>query len=731
MEARLFGGQSGALLQYGIRWSGLLLSGICLQLPASGLVHAGVTAAVRAAEDIDPLRTPWVYYDMSDPAIACRESEQAIIDAYIAAKTGNSICSVAYIGSDGWPGDPDAGSQWKNERCAPPESTILDDYPLTPWAAKPVVRQTSFFHFRQTITHDYCPHNMFDIDVDQRFFRVLYKYCPRGYEIRVEDIGGVVDWSSHFCTRGVVTPDRDQEGSCMAAGKQGGADPIYLGTGNKFRQETDYLDGRDPRFALVRYYNSMSSLYRGAPAATGIFGVNWTSTFERRIGYLGQSSSQTVQVYRDDGHLHYFNNDNGTWKSNSGIREQLVQTASGWEYHTALDLVEVYDSAGKLTELQYRDGVVHALSYDAPGRLRLVTASTGEFLQFDYVQGSAIPLVETIQDQAGRTWKYAYDQNNNLVSVAGPDATPLDDTDNPAKVYHYEDAVFPHALTGITDARGIRYATFAYDPNSYVKGRAVSSYYGDAAEAIDRVDVDYHGNDTYDDGMTLRTVTNSKGDTTTYTTIMQHGVALLQNVSGPGCGSCSGGQVDYTYDPVTNDLLRRTENGVTTVYGNYDANGNPGYMIEAIGTAGERRTDYTYDPRFFGRIASVSEPSVYAGAKRITTYSYDDYGNLTSKTVAGFTPGGLPVSRTTAYQYDGPLHQLSRIDGPRVDVNDVTVFRYYPDDPAEGENRARLREVEDANGDLLRSNIRYSATGKPLAEDRVNGVARQYSYYPG
>jgi len=109
---------------------------------------------------------------------------------------------------------------------------------------------------------------MFDIDVDQRFFRVLYKYCPRGYGIRVEEIGGVVDWSNHFCTCGVVTPDRDQEGSCMAAGKQGGAAPVYPGTGSKLRQETDCLDGRDPRFALVRYYNSMSSIYRGAPAAT-------------------------------------------------------------------------------------------------------------------------------------------------------------------------------------------------------------------------------------------------------------------------------------------------------------------------------------------------------------------------------------------------------------------------------------------------------------------------------
>ncbi len=731
MDARLLGGRAYSLLWYGFRWSCLLQVGVYINFTLSSLSHAGVTGGVRGPDDIDPLRTPWVYYETSDPNIGCRESEQAIIDAYIAAKTGGAVCGVVYVGNDGWPTDPDAGSQWKNERCDPPESSILDGYRLTPWAAKPVVKQSARYYFTQTITHEHCPDNMFDIDVDQGFARVLYRYCPRDYDFRVLVVDGVADWSRYFCTRGVDTPERDQEGSCLAVGMMDGGSAIYLGSGNKNQKETDYVDERDARFTLERHYNSMSSIYRGVPPATGIFGVNWSSTFERKVRYVAEPSSQTVVLYRHDGNSYYFNNENGAWKSNSAIDEQLIQTASGWEYHTSDDSVEVYDTGGNLTELRYQNGVVHALSYDADGRLLHVHTNTGESLTLAYVQAASVPLVESVMDHAGRVWKYAYDGNNNLVSVANPDGTPGDDADNPVRVYHYEDVTFPNALTGITDERGIRYATFAYDPNSHIKGRAVTSYYGSAAEPIDRVDVNYNGHDTYSDGMTVRSVTNSKGDATTYTTIMQNGVALLQNVSGPGCGNCSGGQAAFSYDQATNDLLQRTENGVTTEFGDYDANGNPGFMIEAVGTSDERRTDYTYDPRYFGSIASLSEPSVYAGEKRVTTYAYDDYGNRISESVNGFTPAGFPVTRTTRYQYNGPFHQLSQVDGPRSDVNDITTFRYYPDDPVEGVNRARLKEIENANGDLVRSNLRYSTTGKLASEDRSGGVSLLYSYYPG
>ncbi|HID48335.1 MAG TPA: RHS repeat protein, partial [Chromatiales bacterium] len=170
--------------------------------------------------------------------------------------------------------------------------------------------------------------------------------------------------------------------------------------------------------------------------------------------------------------------------------------------------------------------------------------------------------------------------------------------------------------------------------------------------------------------------------------------------------------------------------GKITEYGNYDVNGNPGYKIEAIGMPEEKRIDYTYDPRFAKKIMTITEPSVYADRKKVTTYTYDDMGNLTRLLVEGFQPDGTPVSRQVTMQYNGPFNQLTRIDGPRTDVQDLTSLEYYPNDPAEGANRARLRRVI-AGGIIVRDNIQYTPTGKVASEQRATGQSLLYTYYPG
>ena len=189
--------------------------------------------------------------------------------------------------------------------------------------------------------------------------------------------------------------------------------------------------------------------------------------------------------------------------------------------------------------------------------------------------------------------------------------------------------------------------------------------------------------------------------------------------------------MSYVYDPANNNLLSKTENGVTTQYGDYDAKGQYGFRIEAVGTPEQRRTDYTYDTRFYNKITSITEPSVAPGQSKVTTTTYDDWGNRLSETISGHRPDGSPVSRTTTWQYAGPLHQLSQIDGPRTDVADITTYDYYPDDPGQGPNRARLRRVVDATGTALRDAIQYTATGKVSSESRPNGVTLSYSYYFG
>ena len=119
-------------------------------------------------------------------------------------------------------------------------------------------------------------------------------------------------------------------------------------------------------------------------------------------------------------------------------------------------------------------------------------------------------------------------------------------------------------------------------------------------------------------------------------------------------------------------------------------------------------------------------------ADKVTTNAYDNFGNKTSETIDGFDPSGNAVTRTTTWQYLGPLNQLSFMDGPRTDVNDYTTYRYYPNDATQPVGtRARLKEIEDATGVLVRSNIQYTLTGKVQNEARPNGLSIAYTYYLG
>ena len=357
--------------------------------------------------------------------------------------------------------------------------------------------------------------------------------------------------------------------------------------------------------------------------------------------------------------------------------------------------------------------------------LETITASTGGFLQIAY---DASGLIAAITDHTGRVWKYQYDSNDNLEYVIYPDtvdpSTPADDTDNPRRQYHYNETAFtsganlPHALTGITDERGMRYATYEYYPD----GRAKASYHaGDAG----RVEI------AYDEATATRTVTNSAGNPSIYSTITQLGTVLTGEVAGPGCAACGSGDTSYYYDTENNNLLYKRVDGVYTKYADYDGNGN--YRCRVDGISSSDPTDltdaavcafdvaaspdarisyYAYnDSRFRHKPTLITGPSVYPGASRTIACSYDNYGNRVSEAISGFGPGGIPVTAATTRLFNGPLNQLSQVDGPRTDVSDITVFRYYADDPGEGYNRARLREIEDATGVLIRSNIQYSGTG--------------------
>jgi YD repeat-containing protein len=106
------------------------------------------------------------------------------------------------------------------------------------------------------------------------------------------------------------------------------------------------------------------------------------------------------------------------------------------------------------------------LTYDSQGRLSVVTAATGQTLQFFY---DAANLVQRVTHPAGQDITYTHDTNQNLTSVTFPDLK--------TKQYLYENAVDPNWLTGIQDENTSRYATFAYSA-----GKATSSSHAGGAD---------------------------------------------------------------------------------------------------------------------------------------------------------------------------------------------------------------------------------------------------------
>jgi len=645
----------------------------------------------------------------------CYESQESIAQVYINWRTGGRVCGSQYVGNNpDYPADPLAGRTVAIPECAP-----RGLYNIPNQNAIPLVRQIATFNFLTEIvpSGSSCPGGgwvpeLWGMD------RELYEYCPRGYAIRADDDSP----GRFFCQ--LQNPVEDSGELCAG-------NPISIGTGNKHQVEIDYTDTRKGYLRLERHHNNYTW------GSQGLFGSNWTSTFERRLSYHG-GVPDLVTVRRENGlNYQYIKQTDGSWQSNTDTREKLIETASGWTYVSTDDETETYDVAGQLLSIEFVDGTIIALSYSSTGLLEEVRSSSGEALTYYEDPGDADNLIDSVTvdagaGQAGLVWKYHYDSDSNLEFVITPDGTPATDGDNPVRQYYYENTIYKHALTGIKDERGIRYATFEYTDEQNVRGNATRSFHGSSVNPVEAVTVNYHNDNHAGDNLSQRTVTNSKGENTVYQTIHINGKALPASISGPGCSTClNGGVTTFTYHPASTNLFQKTENNITTEYGNYDSNGNPGYMIEARGTTEERRTDYTYDPRYFNKIKTIVEPSVSTGASKVTAYTHDDYGNRTSETITGFTPGGVAVSRSTSWQYNGPQHQLSLVDGPRTDSDDTIFYRYYLDDPVEGSNRARLREIENAVGILDRSNIEYTATGKVLSEDRPNGLQVSYSYYPG
>lgn len=493
-----------------------------------------------------------------------------------------------------------------------------------------------------------------------------------------------------------------------------------MGTGIKFQPESDYLD---QKLGLRRYFNGSIGVQHEN------LGMRWRGSYDRSL--ISSTSFPTSSaIYRPDGKAYTFTLVSGAWFPDSDVPDRLTElkdangTRTGWRYTVAADdSIETYSAAGKLLTIADRSGRVQTLIYYPTGRLASVTDDTGRQLIFTY---DAYKRIATVTDPAGGVITYGYDTQNNLVSVTYPDGR--------SKTYHYNEpehtsgANLPHALTGITDENGDRYATYQYQAD----GKAIATGHANGA--------DLHTLTYNPDGSTTVIDPLGTARTHSFTTIL--GVVKSTGQSQPGGSGCGPASSAVTYDANGNVASRADYNGNKTCYA-YDLTRNletarvegiasgtacPADLANYTPVAGtaQRKILTQWDSRF--RL-----PTQVTEAGRETTTVYDDRGNVTSHSIRDTATGQTRTWTTTYVYHPGVPGVLSQKieDGPRTDVSDLTTTDYYlPDENCLGGYfgcRAQVRQITNALGHVTQI-TRYTAHGQPEEIVDANGLVTALTY---
>ncbi len=316
-----------------------------------------------------------------------------------------------------------------------------------------------------------------------------------------------------------------------------------------------------------------------------------------------------IQLVRENGSILSFGlGANNQYRELNGDRGQLTSVSDAapvaWRYTAPNGGIEDYNADGKLLSITASNGMKQELFYDAAtGQLVRVKDSTKRELVFAYTGNQ----ISSLTVDGSKTTSYAYNSLGLITTVTRPD--------NTTRIYHYEDSRFPTALTGITDERGKRYATWAYD----AQGRAISSEHAGGA---DKTLLTFNA-----DGST--TVTNALNKKTIYRFDDIAGARRVVKVEGQPTANCAGANQDYTYTAEGWVASKTDWKGIKTTY-QYNAIGQEISRTEAYGTAEARTITTEWHPTLYLK-TKVTEST------QETTFNYDANGRLLNQSVRALT----------------------------------------------------------------------------------------------
>jgi hypothetical protein len=351
-------------------------------------------------------------------------------------------------------------------------------------------------------------------------------------------------------------------------------------------------------------------------------GVTYAGHKNWRILTLASLTNNTsvVQVEYNNELVLFDKGQNGLYASRHLRTETLKYDSSKiderWKFRLLSGFTYYFNESGKLTKKTNTQEHNHYFSTVATSSDRFTSSFiiSDDFSNTLKVTSNSFGVINKLEASNGITINYEYDNvAGNLISVKK--SIPVDPSNPNAlteltKAYHYEDSDFPYALTGITDEKGIRYATWVYDDF----GRVIQSSH---ANNVDNGTVLYEDNAT--------TVTNALGKKTKYNYATVAGAKRLVNVDGIATPSCAA--ANKAYDYYSNGRIKtQTDWEGNVTYFEYNSKGQVTKRTDGYGTP----QAYTVETSWH---ETLNEPSVVTSPDKQETFTYNAQGKLINKSV--------------------------------------------------------------------------------------------------
>jgi RHS repeat-associated protein len=487
------------------------------------------------------------------------------------------------------------------------------------------------------------------------------------------------------------------------------ADPVSLASGLLVDQSTDLSLADVEGVTLSRTFRQSDDTVRD-------FGIGMSSSLNF---YVVASSGGDFDLYLPDGgEVTYApTNTTGLYQA-VGTPTAFVGSTMTWTSGdpdgpftaTLTDgTVLSFDNPAYLTRITDRFGNTIDINRTeltpGGGQINSVTTPDGLWLKFTYApcvaSSSSTTCISQVQDDAGRTVRYAYDASGQLTSVTNPAGGKTS----------YTWAACTNAMTctellSITDPDG-HVTSNTYDPAT---GRITSQKDGTGGTWSFAYQANAQGQITEAD------VTDPRGIKDTYSFDANGYASSITDAADTSAAQTT----KAVFSPATNLLTSQTDPlGRTTAY-TYDSLGDVTSITELAGTTQAAKYSFTYEPAYH-RLASVTDPLGHT-----STIAYNDAAHtetvtdaLGHKWVISLNDGGQPIEETDPL---GEHTFLSYLYGDLVAMANPlgqAVGAYY-------DATGQMLQTTDAEGNT--TSYTYTPLGLLASQTSPLGAVTGYGY---